>query len=124
MIIYIDGKEIHVEDNNKNIVEIAGENGISMIAPCFRNKRKLGCCNACVIEIEGTQHYACVTKPTDGMHIIYKREDLNALRKAQLAAYVQAFRNGEKLECNCGCGDSSDTSDDSSSCGCSDSDCC
>lgn len=124
MIIYIDEKEILVKDTNRNIVEIAGQNGISMIAPCFRNNRRLGCCNACVIEVNGVQQFACVTKPTDGMRITYKRDDLIALRKAQLVAYVQAFRNGEKLECNCGCGNVSDASDGASSCGCSDSDCC
>jgi len=39
MKIKIDGNEIMVSDINKNIVEIAEENGITITAPCFRNKK-------------------------------------------------------------------------------------
>ncbi|MFC1887826.1 hypothetical protein ACFLYK_03355 [Candidatus Cloacimonadota bacterium] len=42
MKIFIDSKEITVSDSNKNIVEIAAENGIVIPAPCFKEKRKYG----------------------------------------------------------------------------------
>lgn len=130
MKIKIDGKEILVSDPSKNIVEIGQENGITITAPCFRNKKKNGCCNVCVVEIDGTQKYACGTKAEDGMDIIYKREDLESIRKERLAKYTDAIKNNEtsKNTCagtdptqisSCGSSDKSSGSSSGSSCGCS-----
>ncbi len=109
MIIKIDGKEIIVKDEEKNIVQIAEENGIIITAPCFRNKKKHGCCNACVIEVDSVQKYAYGTKPQDGMNIIYDRKDLDKLRKERLNEYVETIKSGKS------------TSSKSQSCNCSDS---
>ena len=111
MKIKIDGKEIKVNNPNSNIVEIADENGISITAPCFRNKKKNGCCKACLIEIAGKQQYACSTKPIDGMDIIYDRQDLSAIRKEKLQSYANAIKAGDisKNACDCSCGDNSST---------------
>ncbi len=126
MKIKIDGKEMVVNDPNKNIVEIGEENGVTIVAPCFRNKKKSGCCNACVIEVDGTQKYACGTKAEDGMDIVYNREDLDLLRKERLAQYADAIKNNDTSSNTCGgtdptqfstCGSSSGSSN--SSCGCS-----
>ena len=108
MKIKIDGKEIHVKDPNKNIVEIGDEHGISITAPCFRNERKHGCCKACVIEANREQAYACTTKPTNGMEIVYKRDDLERIRKDRLSKYAQSIQSGNTDSCcdsdsSCGC---------------------
>ncbi len=47
MIIKIDEKEIAVTNPNKNIVKIGAENGITILAPCFRSKAQHGCCKVC-----------------------------------------------------------------------------
>ena len=111
MKIKIDNKEIIVKDNKKNIVEIAQENGISILAPCFRNKKKHGCCNVCVVEADGEQKYACNLKPKDGMDITYDRLDLEDLRKERLKKYTEAIQSGDTSGNTCGgnssCGDSS-----------------
>lgn len=122
MKINIDGKEILVEDAGKNIVEIADDNGISIMAPCFRNGRKGGCCNVCLVEIDGEEAYACGTKAKDGIDIVYDRDDLKVLRKERLAIYSTNLQNGNLSSSSC-CGSDSE-SDKSSSCGCSDSSCC
>jgi NADH dehydrogenase/NADH:ubiquinone oxidoreductase subunit G len=121
MKINIDGKEILVEDSSKNIVEIADDNGISIMAPCFRNGRKGGCCNVCLLEIDGEEAYACGTKAKDGMDIVYDRDDLKVLRKERLANYVKNIQNGDITSNSC-CGPDSDT--ESGTCGCSDTSCC
>ncbi|MDD2371445.1 MAG: (2Fe-2S)-binding protein [Firmicutes bacterium] len=103
MIIYIDEKEIIVSDSSKNIVEIGDENGLHIMAPCFRSIKKFGCCKTCVIEIDGKQKFACGTKPIDGMKIIYDREDLVNLRKERISEYAQVIENGGKVTNTC-CG--------------------
>jgi NADH dehydrogenase/NADH:ubiquinone oxidoreductase subunit G len=122
MNIKIDGKAIRVEDSTKNIVEIAEDNGLTIVAPCFRNKKKHGCCNACVIEANGEQKFACTTKAYDGMEITYDRSDLNDLRKERLAKYAKAIESGETDKNACGCSDTKATQINSSCC--SDSSCC
>ena len=117
MKIKIDNKEILVKDPNKNIVEIGEENNITIIAPCFRNKKKKGCCNVCIIEIDGIINYACGTKPKDGMNITYNREDLAIIRKNRLKKYVVNIKNDNANDNKC-CGA------DTSSCDCSSSTCC
>lgn len=124
MKITIDEKEILVKDRSKNVVEIAEENGITITAPCYRNKNNNGCCNACVVEIDGVQKYACATKAQDGMNIIYKREDLTALRKERLEKYAQAIKSGDTNSNKCGATDPQNLSTSTSSCGCSASSCC
>ncbi len=106
MIIYIDEKEILVSDPNKNIVEIGDENGMHIMAPCFRSIKKFGCCKTCVIEIDGIQKFACGTKPKDGMKITYDREDLVNLRKERISEYAQVIENGGKSTNDC-CGNDS-----------------
>ncbi|MCH4888381.1 2Fe-2S iron-sulfur cluster binding domain-containing protein [Acidaminobacter sp. JC074] len=102
MKIKIDGKDIQVEDANKNIVEIADEHGITITAPCFRNKKRSGCCKACLIEVDGQKKYACGTKPEEGMEIVYQREDLSAVRKERLKLYADNIKNGNSSSNTCG----------------------
>lgn len=89
MKIRIDGVEIPVLDENKNIVEVAEESGIAIVAPCFRSKRKGGCCKACLIEVNGEKKYACATKPIDGMNIVYNTLKLQRERDVAIKKYVE-----------------------------------
>lgn len=130
MKIKIDEKEILVSDATKNIVQIAEENGITIIAPCYRSSNRRGCCKACLIETNGNETYACGTRPEDGMTIVYKREDLEAIRKERLASYAQSLKENKNNDgqcCDTGsscCDTSSDCSDTSSNCCDTTSDCC
>lgn len=117
MKIKIDGKEIVVKDPNKTLVDIGDENGVTILAPCHRNKKKHGCCNVCVVEIDGKQEYACNKKPQDGMDIIYNREDLDTLRKERLAKYTDAIKSGDTSSNSCGGTDPANSDSISSSCG-------
>jgi len=123
MKITIDKKEMMVKDPNMNIVDIAKENGITITAPCYRNKKKHGCCKACVIEADGEQKYACGTKPHDGMDITYDREDLKQIRDERLAKYADAIKSGDTSANTCGGTDPTKEIKSDSGCGCSSS-CC
>jgi len=99
IILTIDGKSIEVNPMDKNIVDVASRYKIGIPAPCYLAKRKNGCCNACVIEIDGQQKFACSTSPKDGMNITVNREDLKALRKDRIQQYMEAIRTGNTQPC-------------------------
>ncbi len=124
MKIKIDEKEIMVNDSNKNIVDIAADNGITILAPCYRNKKKHGCCNACMIEIDNEINYACGTKPKDGMEIIYDRPDLDVKRKEQLEKYVEAIRSNDISQNSCSTQENNCSQSNETSCCSSNTSCC
>ena len=103
---------IEVKLADKNIVDIADREKIAIPAPCYRNHRVKGCCNACVIEVNGENQYACTTKPLEGMNIVVNRDDLKQLRNERMKIYAYNEKNNIKGECDCGddcgCGDDSD----------------
>jgi len=106
MKVTIDGREVEIFDNDKNIVDIADRAKIGIPAPCYKDGRKKGCCKACLIEINGEKEYACSTKPIDGMDIIFDRADLAKIRKERLLTYRDTQVNLSKgCECNCSCAD-------------------
>ena len=102
MKINIDGKQIDISPNDKNIVDVADRAKIAIPAPCYRSNRSKGCCQVCVVEINGENKYACVTKPLCGMYIIVDRDDLNKIRKERIKKYQKMPKNISK-GCNCDC---------------------
>ncbi|MCF7832717.1 MAG: 2Fe-2S iron-sulfur cluster binding domain-containing protein [Candidatus Marinimicrobia bacterium] len=104
MKIIIDGVSIQVSNEEHNIVEVARSAGIGIPAPCYANNRKGGCCKVCLIEINGEHKYACGTQPKDKMNIIFKRDDLDKIRKNRMIKYLE----GESEPCNCNCGSGGD----------------
>jgi len=103
MIIKIDGRKIEVTNLNKNIVEIAEENGISIPAPCFRAKERKGCCKGCAIMVNGVLKYACCTRPTRNMDIKINTEELKSLRTRNILKYKEDIKHGRVSPCDCGC---------------------
>lgn len=96
----LDGKSIDVHPEDNNIVDVAARAKIAIPAPCYLAKRKYGCCNACVIEVDGKQKFACSTSPKNGMNITVNREDLKALRKERLLKYKEGIRTGNLVPCS------------------------
>lgn len=102
MNMTIDGHQVAIREEDANIVQVADRAGIKILAPCYRAKRKRGCCKACVVEIDGQQHYACATRPQDGMDMVIRRADLDALRKERLKAYRDNM-DTPLNNCDCDC---------------------
>ena len=102
MNVTIDGKQIELTEQDTNIVELTKRASVKLPAPCYIAQRKKGCCKGCVVEVNGEQKYACVTKPEPDMHIIVDREDLNELRKDRIAAYREN-QNNPDARCDCDC---------------------
>lgn len=88
MKIIFDQNEWNVEDSSKNIVEIAKEHDIYIPAPCYYKKSEDRCCKCCLILVDGNETEACNTFPTDGMNIIFNRDDLLSKRERNLTCYA------------------------------------
>ena len=108
MKVIIDGQEIEISRNDKNIIDVADRANISMPAPCYRTNRAKGCCKSCVVEINGKKQYACTTKPLDGMNIIVNREDLKKIEKENIKIYKESLKDAGK-GCYCNCSGKEDT---------------
>lgn len=100
MNLIIDGKTVEFDKDDKNIVDVADKAKIGIPAPCYRAERKKGCCNACIVEIDGEQKFACTTKPIVGMNIIVKRDDLKTIRKERLLEYENGIQTGQSCCCS------------------------
>ena len=87
MHIKIDGVRVKVEADDINILDVAGRANIRIPDTCHRINKSHGCCQGCVVEINGEQKYACSTKPMEGMNVIVVRDDLKAIRKERLRQY-------------------------------------
>lgn len=108
--LLFDGTEYEVS-NKSNLVDAMDEQGIKIMAPCYRNNRSEGCCKACIVEVNGKREYACGLKPAEGMDITYNREDLIQARKE--AAKKYASQTVEENCCDdtgCGCSTPSEAS--------------
>ena len=102
MKINIDGKIVEVLPEDKNLVDVADRARVGLPAPCYRSKGNKGCCNACVVEINGKQELACATKPEEGMVVVVSRDDLNKLRTQRIIEYIKSSNTGSD-GCCCGC---------------------
>ncbi len=103
MHVVIDGKEIAVEQTDKNIVDVADRAGVGIPAPCYRSGNRRVCCRVCVVEADSKQVYACCTSPQDGMQITVYREDLERLRAERIRQYRTSSEPEQACECTCGC---------------------
>lgn len=66
------------------MVDVAAKLKINIPAPCLKNKRKDGCCKACLVEVDGKRSYACTTKPIAGMEVTVRTKELDRIRKESL----------------------------------------
>jgi len=98
--IKMDGKDIVVIPEDKNLVDVARRNKISLPAPCYLNGRKTGCCNGCVVDIESEEKFACGLAPKEGMNVIVNTPKLKALRKVRLKEYQKGLKSGNPTPCS------------------------
>ncbi len=99
MKIIFDNKEYSVSPFAHNIAAFAKENNIVIPTPCQDNGHN--CCHACLVEIDGKEKYACKTRPTDGMVIVFDREDLKEKRKESMKKYKEKLEAGTIRDCGC-----------------------
>ena len=104
MRIIIDEQEIEVSPEDRNVIDTAHRAKINIPALCYRFKINKECCQACVVEINDRQEYACGTKPVDGMSIIFNRIDLNIIRIERIKKYQERPKEpSTDNSCKCDC---------------------
>ncbi len=107
MKIFFDNKEIDIDDSHNNLVDALQQAKIHIIAPCYRKNTCGGCCQACVVLVDGKQSYACATKPYDNINITYNTPELIELRMERVKQYANSTHNNSDdnvCDCNCNCG--------------------
>jgi bidirectional [NiFe] hydrogenase diaphorase subunit len=92
--LVIDGKDVSARED-QTILEVARENGIRIPTLCHLDGlTAIGACRVCVVEVEGIPKLlpACVTKVTEGWHVITDSERLRAFRKT-IVEFLFSERN-------------------------------
>ena len=97
--IEIDKKNIIISPSDNNLVEVAQKLKINIPAPCLQNKRRDGCCKACLVEIDGQKSYACSTKPKAEMKITVRTPELDKIRKDSIKEFKNRIKNGTTSPC-------------------------
>lgn len=96
--ILIDNKEIYTSEE-KNILQIAQENNISIPSLCFlKDSKNMGHCGVCLVEVEGEEKLfrSCCLKPKNGMSIITNSERVLEARKKVISQIL------DNHDFNCG----------------------
>lgn len=97
--IEIDKQNIIISPDDKNLVEVARKLNINIPAPCLKNKRRDGCCKACLVEINGKKDYACSTKPKANMTVTVRTTELDSIRKESIKEFKKRIKNGTTTPC-------------------------
>lgn len=100
-VIEIDNTRILITPDDDNLVEIARKVKINISAPCLKNKRKNGCCKACLVEVNGKEAYACSTRPRSGMIVVVRRDDLDEIRKESIKKFKRQMKSNNSSPCRC-----------------------
>lgn len=103
--ININNREI-VADSDKNILQIALENGIEIPHLCYDERiEPYGACGLCVVEIEGSPKLAraCATKPANGMIIKTDTQRIRETRKSALNLLCSDHRGDCRPPCMLAC---------------------
>ncbi|WP_117233067.1 2Fe-2S iron-sulfur cluster-binding protein [Vibrio maerlii] len=101
--IEVDGQQTIINAADNNLVEVAQHLKINIPAPCLKNRRRDGCCKACLVEIDGKRDYACSTKPKSGMKVTVRTKELDNIRKTSIKQYKQNIKDGNTDACDCSC---------------------
>lgn len=107
MNITIDGRTITFE-GRPSLLEVARTNGIRIPSLCdVPELEPFAGCRLCLVEVKGRNGYApaCATPADDGMEIVTKSAELDALRRSILELILSEHPNAclvcsEKAECD------------------------
>ncbi|USD42781.1 (2Fe-2S)-binding protein [Vibrio sp. SCSIO 43135] len=100
-VLNVDGKPVLLRPEDSNLVESARRAKVNIPAPCLKNQRKQGCCKACLVEVDGTEAFACSTKPKSNMNVVVRRKDLDEVRKQSIKNFKAKIKAGTATPCQC-----------------------
>ncbi|MCX7813632.1 MAG: 2Fe-2S iron-sulfur cluster-binding protein [Pseudothermotoga sp.] len=100
MKVYVDGREVHIDERAKNLLEALREVGIEIPNLCYLSETSTyGACRMCLIEVDGQLVTSCTTKPRDGMRIRTNSSQIQQLRRGILEL-ILASHNRDCTVCD------------------------
>jgi len=86
MRIYVNGREVEIKDNSKNVLEALKNIGIEIPNLCYLSETSVyGACRMCLVEVDGKDIVtSCTLKPREGMKIKTNTPEIYELRRGIL----------------------------------------
>lgn len=85
MTSHVDGRQVQIDPNAKNLLEALKEVGIEIPNLCYLSETSVyGACRMCLVEVDGQLVTSCTTKPKEGMRIKTDTPQIQQLRRGIL----------------------------------------
>ncbi|MGJ8453908.1 [Fe-Fe] hydrogenase large subunit C-terminal domain-containing protein [Pseudothermotoga sp. U03pept] len=101
MKVYVNGREVQLRDDSKNLLEALKEAGIEIPNLCYLSETSVyGACRMCLVEIDGKDIVtSCTTKPREGMSIRTNTPQIYEMRRGILEL-ILASHNRDCTTCD------------------------
>ncbi|MEJ5228561.1 MAG: [Fe-Fe] hydrogenase large subunit C-terminal domain-containing protein [Pseudothermotoga sp.] len=101
MRVYVNGREVQLRDDSKNLLEALKEAGIEIPNLCYLSETSVyGACRMCLVEIDGKEiTTSCTTKPREGMKIRTNTPQIYEMRRGILEL-ILASHNRDCTTCD------------------------
>ncbi len=101
MRVYVNGREVLLRDDSKNLLEALKEAGIEIPNLCYLSETSVyGACRMCLVEIDGKDIVtSCTTKPREGMSIRTNTPQIYEMRRGILEL-ILASHNRDCTTCD------------------------
>ncbi|MCD6551562.1 [Fe-Fe] hydrogenase large subunit C-terminal domain-containing protein [Thermotoga sp.] len=82
MKIIVDGKEVIINDNERNLLEALKNVGIEIPNLCYLSEVSIyGACRMCLVEVDGQITTSCTLKPYEGMRVKTNTPEIYEMRR-------------------------------------------
>lgn len=100
MRINVDGRELNINPNARNLLEALREVGIEIPNLCYLSEVSVyGACRMCLVEVDGQIVTSCTTKPYEGMKVKINTPEIHRMRKTILEL-ILASHNRDCTTCD------------------------
>jgi iron-hydrogenase subunit alpha len=100
MKIYVDGKEVIINDNERNLLEALKNVGIEIPNLCYLSEASIyGACRMCLVEIDGQITTSCTLKPYEGMKVKTNTPEIYEMRR-NILELILATHNRDCTTCD------------------------
>ena len=100
MKIFVDGREITINDNERNLLEALRNVGIEIPNLCYLSEASIyGACRMCLVEVNGQITTSCTLKPHEGMKVKTNTPEIYEMRR-NILELILATHNRDCTTCD------------------------
>ncbi|MDI3473357.1 MAG: iron-hydrogenase subunit alpha [Thermotogaceae bacterium] len=100
MKIFVNGKEVEINENERNLLEALKNVGIEIPNLCYLSETSIyGACRMCLVELDGQITTSCTLKPYEGMRIKTSTPEIYEIRRGILEL-ILASHNRDCTTCD------------------------